>query len=110
MCRSFAYSKHCCHSSTLFHQQRTKNDLVRNTKPHYHKQLNILSIPLEKQRFARVGDNYILQSDPEEQTFRVSKIVKHGNFKPLGSEDNGDGRNDIALVMQASIIKMFSVV
>lgn len=49
--------------------------------------------------FARVGDNYILQSDPEEQTFRVSKIVKHGNFKPLGSEDNGDGRNDIALVV-----------
>jgi len=36
--------------------------------------------------FARVGDNYILKSDPEEQTFRVSKIVKHGNFKPLGSK------------------------
>ena len=49
-------------------------------------------------RFARVGDNYILKSDPEEQTFRVSKIVKHGNFKPLGSGDDGDGRNDIALV------------
>jgi len=45
-----------------------------------------------------VGDNYILKSDPEEQTFRVSKIVKHGNFKPLGSGDDGDGRNDIALV------------
>ena len=49
-------------------------------------------------RFARVGDNYILKSDPEEQTFRVSKIIKHGNFKPLGSGDDGDGRNDIALV------------
>ena len=49
-------------------------------------------------RFARVGDNYILQSDPEEQTFRVSKIVKHGNFKPLGSGKEGDGRHDIALV------------
>ena len=49
-------------------------------------------------RFARVGDNYILKSDPEEQTFRVSKIVKHGNFKPLGSGNDGDGRNDIALV------------
>jgi len=49
--------------------------------------------------FARVGDNYILQSDPEEQTFRVSKIVKHGNFKPLGSGKDGDGRHDIALVI-----------
>lgn len=49
-------------------------------------------------RFARVGDNYILKPDPEEQTFRVSKIVKHGNFKPLGSGKEGDGRNDIALV------------
>jgi len=49
--------------------------------------------------FARVGDNYILKSDPEEQTFRVSKIVKHGNFKPLGSGVDGDGRNDIALVV-----------
>lgn len=49
--------------------------------------------------FARVGDNYILQSDPEEQTFRVSKIVKHGNFKPLGSGKEGDGRHDIALVI-----------
>ena len=45
-----------------------------------------------------MGDNYILKSDPEEQTFRVSKIIKHGNFKPLGSGDEGDGRNDIALV------------
>jgi len=49
--------------------------------------------------FARVGDNYILQPDPEEQTFRVSKIVKHGNFKPLGSGEDGDGRHDIALVV-----------
>jgi len=49
--------------------------------------------------FARVGDNYILRSDPEEQTFRVSKIVKHGNFKPLGSGKDGDGRHDIALVI-----------
>ncbi len=110
MCCCFVYSKIWFNSRNFLSQQLKKNDLVRSTKPHYHKQLNILSIPLEKQRFARVGDNYILQSDPEEQTFRVSKIVKHGNFKPLGSEDNGDGRNDIALVMQASIIKMFSVV
>lgn len=49
--------------------------------------------------FARVGDNYILKPDPEEQTFRVSKIIKHGNFKPLGSGKDGDGRNDIALVI-----------
>jgi len=49
--------------------------------------------------FARVGDNYILRSDPDEQTFRVSKIVKHGNFKPLGSGKDGDGRHDIALVV-----------
>jgi len=49
--------------------------------------------------FARVGDNYILRSDPDEQTFRVSKIVKHGNFKPLGSGKEGDGRHDIALVI-----------
>ena len=39
-----------------------------------------------------------MRSDPEEQTFRVSKIVKHGNFKPLGSGKEGDGRHDIALV------------
>ena len=54
-------------------------------------------------RFARVGDNYILRSDPEEQTFRVSKIVKHGNFKPLGSGKEGDGRHDIALVRYFSL-------
>ena len=55
-------------------------------------------------RFARVGDNYILRSDPEEQTFRVSKIVKHGNFKPLGSGKEGDGRHDIALVSHFSLL------
>ena len=49
-------------------------------------------------RFARVGDNYILKPDPDEQTFRVSKIIKHGQFKPLGEKPNGDGRHDIALV------------
>jgi hypothetical protein len=45
-----------------------------------------------------VGDNYILSSDPEEQTFRVSKIVKHGKFKPLSQDGSGDGQHDIALV------------
>ena len=49
-------------------------------------------------RFARVGDNYILSPDPDEQTFRVSKIIKHGQFKPLGAKNGGDGRHDIALV------------
>ena len=49
-------------------------------------------------RFARVGDNYILSPDPDEQTFRVSKIIKHGEFKPLGASNGGDGRHDIALV------------
>ena len=54
-------------------------------------------------RFARVGDNYILKPDPDEQTFRVSKIIKHGQFKPLGEKPNGDGRHDIALVSISSI-------
>ena len=54
-------------------------------------------------RFARVGDNYILKPDPDEQTFRVSKIIKHGQFKPLGAKDGGDGRHDIALVSVLSI-------
>lgn len=49
--------------------------------------------------FARVGDNFILSPDPEEQTFRVSKIIKHGDFKPLGASNGGDGRHDIALVV-----------
>jgi len=49
--------------------------------------------------FARVGDNYILSPDPDEQTFRVSKIIKHGQFKPLGAKNGGDGRHDIALVV-----------
>jgi len=49
--------------------------------------------------FARVGDNYILKPDPDEQTFRVSKIIKHGQFKPLGEKPNGDGRHDIALIV-----------
>ncbi len=47
--------------------------------------------------FARVGDNYILSPDPNEQTFRVKKIIQHHLFDPL-REDGGDGRHDIALV------------
>ena len=47
--------------------------------------------------FARVGDNYILSPDPNEQTFRVKKIIQHHRFDPL-REDGGDGRHDIALV------------
>lgn len=49
--------------------------------------------------FARVGDNFILSSDPDEQTFRVRKIVKHGRFDPLTRDGTGDGRHDIALVV-----------
>ena len=53
--------------------------------------------------FARVGDNYILTPDPEEQTFRVKKIIKHEKFDPLRSDGGvggtGDGRHDIALLV-----------
>ena len=49
-------------------------------------------------RFARVGDNYILRSDPEEQTFRVRRVVRHHLFDPLREDGGGDGRHDIALV------------
>ena len=53
--------------------------------------------------FARVGDNYILTLDPEEQTFRVKKIIKHEKFDPLrvdgGLGGTGDGRHDIALLV-----------
>lgn len=50
--------------------------------------------------FVRVGDNFILTPETDEQTFRVRKIIKHHNFKPLSDPDgNGDGRNDIALVV-----------
>ncbi len=48
--------------------------------------------------FARVGDNYILHTDPGEQTFRVSKIIAHHLFDPLREDGGGDGRHDIALV------------
>ncbi len=50
--------------------------------------------------FARVGDNYILKPDPDEQTFRVKRILQHHLFDPL-REDGGDGRHDIALVVLA---------
>lgn len=57
----------------------------------------------EETWFARVGDNYILNADPEEQTFRVKKIIKHEKFDPLradgGIGGTGDGRHDIALVV-----------
>ena len=50
--------------------------------------------------FVRVGDNFILNPEPDEQTFRVKKIIKHHQFKPLSHPDGkGDGRNDIALVV-----------
>jgi tryptase gamma 1 len=48
--------------------------------------------------FARVGDNYILKPDENEQTFRVKKIIKHSLFDPL-RDDGGDGRNDIAILV-----------
>ena len=48
--------------------------------------------------FARVGDNYILKPDKNEQTFRVKKIIKHSLFDPL-RDDGGDGRNDIAILV-----------
>ena len=48
--------------------------------------------------FVRVGDNFILRPEEDEQTFRVRKIVKHHQFKPL-SDPQGDGRNDIAIVV-----------
>lgn len=51
-----------------------------------------------------MGDNYILSTDPEEQTFRVSKIIKHGKFKPLSADGTGDGRHDIALVIRIVVI------
>jgi len=47
--------------------------------------------------FVRVGDNFILKTDPSEQTFQVSLITKHSSFLPLSSP-GGDGRNDIALL------------
>ena len=57
----------------------------------------------EETWFARVGDNYILTADPEEQTFRVKKIIKHEKFDPLrtdgGLGGTGDGRHDIALMV-----------
>ena len=50
-----------------------------------------------------MGDNYILNPDPEEQTFRVKKIIKHEKFDPLrtdgGLGGTGDGRHDIALMV-----------
>ncbi|QQP42396.1 Uncharacterized protein FKW44_017044, partial [Caligus rogercresseyi] len=52
----------------------------------------------EETWFARVGDNYILKSDPQEQTFRVKKIITHEDFDPL-REGGGDGKNDIALIV-----------
>ena len=48
--------------------------------------------------FVRVGDNYILKPETNEQTFRVTKIIKHHLFDPL-REDGGDGRHDIALLV-----------
>ena len=48
--------------------------------------------------FARVGDNYILRPDPDEQTFRIKRIIQHHLFDPL-REEGGDGRHDIALVI-----------
>ncbi|XP_023345706.1 tryptase gamma [Eurytemora carolleeae] len=48
--------------------------------------------------FVRVGDNYIAEGDPSEQTFQVERIIKHESFIPL-SEPGGDGRNDIALLV-----------
>jgi len=47
--------------------------------------------------FVRVGDNYILVTDPSEQTFQVNVIMKHQEFLPLSSP-GGDGRNDVALL------------
>lgn len=52
----------------------------------------------EETWFARVGDNYILKEDPNEQTFRVKKIIQHEKFDPLRS-GGGDGKHDIALVI-----------
>jgi len=48
--------------------------------------------------FVRVGDNYITDQDPSEQTFQVEKIIKHESFVPL-SQPGGDGRNDVALLL-----------
>jgi len=47
--------------------------------------------------FVRVGDNYILSTDPSEQTFQVNVIMRHSRFRPLSSP-GGDGRNDVALL------------
>lgn len=50
-----------------------------------------------------MGDNFILNPEPDEQTFRVKKIIKHHQFKPLSHPDGkGDGRNDIAIVVLQS--------
>ena len=51
--------------------------------------------------FVRVGDNYILKADANEQTFRVKKIIRHSQFDPL-RDDGGDGRNDIAILVLQS--------
>jgi len=48
--------------------------------------------------FVRVGDNFIAESDPSEQTFQVERIIRHEEFVPL-SAPGGDGRNDIALLL-----------
>lgn len=48
--------------------------------------------------FVRVGDNYIAEDDPSEQTFQVDRIIRHENFVPL-SAPGGDGRHDIALLV-----------
>jgi len=47
--------------------------------------------------YVRVGDNYIAEDDPDEQTFQVDLVVRHAQFLPL-SRPGGDGRNDIALL------------
>jgi len=48
--------------------------------------------------FVRVGDNFILTKDPNEQTFQVGLIIRHQKFFPLSSP-GGDGRHDIALLV-----------
>ena len=47
--------------------------------------------------FVRVGDNYIISKDPNEQTFQVNQIVRHEKFFALSSP-GGDGRHDVALL------------
>ena len=49
--------------------------------------------------FVRVGDNYIFDVETNEQTFRVRKIIRHPKYRPLGDQEGGDGRHDIALLI-----------